>query len=132
MIQKALMIAMFALLSLPLAAGCGGEKEKTVKKARTSPAQIEANQIWADRCVTCHGEKGLGDGPGSAGLDPKPRDFSDPSWEDSVTDEHIEKIIVYGGAAVGKSPAMPSNPDLAEKPAVVKALREHVRSLKKQ
>ena len=39
-------------------------------------------------------------------------------------------IIKFGGAAVGKSPAMPPNPDLVAKAEVVTALREHVRSLK--
>jgi hypothetical protein len=33
-----------------------------------------------------------------------------------VTDEQIKKTVLYGGAAVGKSPAMPANPDLDGKP----------------
>jgi hypothetical protein len=55
----------------------------------------------------------------------------DPSWQTSVTDEHLEKIVMYGGAAVGKSPTMPGNPDLMAKPEVVKALVAHVRGLAK-
>jgi mono/diheme cytochrome c family protein len=94
-------------------------------------ALAEAEQIFATRCVTCHGAQGAGDGPGSAALDPKPRDFQDPSWQASVTDEHLEKIVMYGGAAVGKSPTMPGNPDLMAKPEVVKALVAHVRGLAK-
>jgi hypothetical protein len=39
--------------------------------------------------------------------------------------------VQYGGAAVGKSAAMPSNPDLMSKPAVVAALREYVRNVAK-
>ena len=57
------------------------------------------------------------------------RNFRDPAWQQSVTDQHIEQIVQYGGAAVGKSPAMPANPDLMSKPEVVAALRAHVRSL---
>jgi len=90
----------------------------------------EAQQIFASRCATCHGVNGAGNGPASGGLDPKPRNFHDPVWQASVTDEHIEQIIQYGGAAVGKSAAMPSNPDLTSKPEVVTALRAYVRSLK--
>jgi hypothetical protein len=45
-----------------------------------------------------------------------------------VSDEHLERIITYGGGAVGRSPAMPPNPDLADKP-VVKGLRQHIRTL---
>ncbi len=103
------------------------------KPAATDPAaaRAEAEEIFATRCVTCHGPLGAGDGPASAGLTPHPRNFTDPAWQGSVTDEHIEKIIQYGGAAVGRSPAMPGNPDLASRPAVVAALRAHVRSLAK-
>ena len=59
--------------------------------------------------------------------DPHPRNFHDKAWHQSVTDEHIEKIIQYGGSAVGKSPAMPANPDLTSKPDVVAALRKKIR-----
>jgi len=89
----------------------------------------EEKQIFETRCYTCHGMKGMGDGPGSAGLNPKPRNFTDPTWQGSVTDDHINKIILYGGAAVGRSPMMPGNPDLIAKPEVVAALVKHVRSL---
>jgi mono/diheme cytochrome c family protein len=98
--------------------------------ASTAPgAEAEARQIFESRCVTCHGPGGAGDGPASAGLTPPPRNFQDPVWQTSVTDAHIEQIVQYGGAAVGKSPAMPANPDLMAKPEVVAALRAHVRGL---
>ena len=92
-------------------------------------AQREAGEIFATRCATCHGPKGAGDGPAGVVLTPRPRDFRDPAWQASVSDEHIERIIVDGGVAVGKSPAMPPNPDLTSKPEVVAALRALVRSL---
>ncbi|MDQ3266645.1 MAG: c-type cytochrome [Myxococcota bacterium] len=87
-----------------------------------------AAETFATRCTPCHGPSGKGDGPASAGLTPKPRNLGDAEWQKSVTDTHIEQVISYGGAAVGKSPAMPPNPDLADKP-VIKALREHIRQL---
>lgn len=92
-------------------------------------AMAEAEKIFSTRCATCHGPKGRGDGPASKGLDPQPRNFHRADWQDSVTDEHIEKIIMYGGAAVGKSAAMPANPDLTGRPEVVDALRAHIRGL---
>jgi mono/diheme cytochrome c family protein len=92
-------------------------------------AMAEAKQIFETRCFTCHGPQGAGDGPASKGLTPPPRNFQDPAWQKSVTDAHIEQIIQYGGAAVGRSPAMPGNPDLTSRPEVVAALRAHVRSL---
>jgi mono/diheme cytochrome c family protein len=98
----------------------------------TEAARKEAAELFASRCTTCHGATGEGNGPASQGLNPKPRNFHDGSWQTSVTDTHLDRIIQYGGAAVGKSPGMPPNPDLVGKPEVVAALREHVRSLKSQ
>ena len=96
----------------------------TATKARTPVAT--AKQIFIQRCVPCHGATGQGDGPASASLNPKPRKYADPEWQASVTDDYLEKIIKYGGAAVGKSPAMPNNPDLTD-PAVVAALKDIIR-----
>jgi mono/diheme cytochrome c family protein len=95
----------------------------------SAAAVTEAEDIFKTRCTPCHGPQGRGDGPASAGLTPPPRNFSSPEWQKGVTDEHIEKIVVYGGIAVGRSPAMPGNPDLDGKPEVVRALRGHIRKL---
>lgn len=97
--------------------------------APTSPgdASAKAKDIFATRCTPCHGATGAGDGVASASLDPHPRNFHDKEWQKSVTDQHIETIIKVGGAGVGKSPAMPGNPDLSD-PAVVSALRAMIRA----
>jgi mono/diheme cytochrome c family protein len=98
--------------------------------AAISPAAAkEAAEIYTARCALCHGAGGKGDGAAAAALNPKPRDYSDPAWQTSVTDADIEKIIVGGGTAVGKSAMMPANPDLASKPEVVQALRAKIRGL---
>jgi mono/diheme cytochrome c family protein len=95
-----------------------------------SAAQREAGVIFSTRCATCHGPRGTGDGPGAAALEPKPRNFQDPAWQASVADDHLRRIIVGGGGAVGRSPLMPPNPDLVTKPEVVEALVAHVRGLR--
>ena len=91
----------------------------------------EAQDIYKNRCTVCHGETGKGDGDGSAALDPKPRDFTSADWQAEVTVDHLTKIIVYGGAAVGKAPTMSANPDLDAKPEVVAELVKFIRGLKK-
>ncbi|HMJ10281.1 MAG TPA: cytochrome c [Polyangiaceae bacterium] len=88
----------------------------------------EAQKLFKARCGVCHGAAGKGDGPGAAALNPKPRNYTNAEWQKSISDEAIAKIIVTGGAAVGKSPSMPANPDLASKPAVVSGLVGIVRS----
>lgn len=94
-------------------------------------AQAEAETIFIQRCAACHGPNGAGDGAAAANLSPKPRNLQDAAWQSSVTDAYLENIIKLGGMGVGKSAAMPPNPDLAGKSAVVKALVTKVRSLKK-
>ncbi len=97
-------------------------------EALTPAVLQEAEEVFNTRCAVCHGPRGAGDGAASAGLTPPPRNFQDKAWQSGVSDEHIERIIAYGGGAVGRSPAMPPNPDLADKP-VVKGLRAHIRGL---
>jgi mono/diheme cytochrome c family protein len=115
-----------SLLALTQLAACskGG-------KSPSPAAQQEAAQLFATRCSVCHGAQGTGDGPGSAALTPKPRNFKDQAWQASVTDDLMEKIIIFGGATLGKSAAMPPNPDLAEKNEVLTALRMHIRNIGK-
>jgi hypothetical protein len=114
------------------AAPAGGSATAAPAPAVSPAAAAEARQIFASRCTPCHGPQGRGDGPGASGLNPPPRNYHDTVWQASVTDDEIEKAIVYGGAAVGRSPAMVGNPDLGGKPEVVAALRAMVREFGKE
>lgn len=131
-------------LALPLL-GCGGNDTGTPPSSEqvssdtsgggqatnAAAVQDEAQQIFGSRCATCHGQEGRGDGPGAQLLNPKPRNFHDKDWQKQVNDKEMEQAIIYGGAAVGKSPKMASNPDLQAKPEVVKALITKVRDFAK-
>lgn len=124
------MVCAGALLAV---AGCGGGggggggSAKAPQVEVTAADRAEADELFAKRCAACHGTTGMGDGPGAMALTPKPRNYRDRAWQKSVKDEEIEKAIVYGGAAVGKSPQMVANPDLQAKPGVVAALRLKIR-----
>jgi len=98
--------------------------------AAASPAD-EAKKVYTGTCQVCHGEKGAGDGPGAASLNPKPRDFGNAEWQGSVKDEDLEKVILGGGVAVGKSPTMPGNPTLKGKKEVMAELIKIIRGFKK-
>ena len=110
------------LLVLGLATACGKPPDEAV-------ARKQAFEIWTNRCANCHGVRGAADGPQARLLDPPPRKLNDRAWQSSVTDEHIKKVIVDGGQAVGKSPLMAANPDLSDKPEVLDALVAYVRAL---
>ncbi|RKZ00526.1 MAG: hypothetical protein DRQ13_00205 [Ignavibacteriae bacterium] len=58
---------------------------QTVMEPNT--ALLEAGkELYTINCVACHGEDGLGSGPGAAALNPPPRDFSNPEgWKNSQT-----------------------------------------------
>jgi len=124
--------APFLLAALALCVACGDSGDApapapTPDPAPTEPAPIEPEPTPAPTpeaepagapdpvageahyklyCATCHGEDGCGDGPGAAGLDPKPVKHCDGSYMNALSDEHLFKVIEQGGPAVGKSPLM--------------------------
>ncbi len=122
-----------AIACLGLVTACGGGSEEP--SAPTSPAQPEAPAPtpepptppetpeppaatggppdaargathYATYCASCHGPAGAGDGPVSAGLNPKPAKHSDAAYMGALTDEYLFQVVKEGGAAVGKSPLM--------------------------
>ncbi len=133
------MSPVFKFLALAAFAAACNKTESTATQTKTSsttsttaaPAETaeDAHDLFKTRCAPCHGEMGKGDGPGAAALNPKPRNYTDVAWQGKVTDEDIKKTILYGGAAVGKSPAMPANPDLEDKPELDELVKK-VRSFK--
>jgi cytochrome c553 len=128
-----------AVLFMALAAGCTKKSEAPQAEPSASdnvavatiPPGEEAQTTFKTVCATCHGEGGLGNGPGAATLTPKPRNYTDKAWQASVTDDQIKQTILMGGAAVGKSPMMPAQPQLKEKPEVVAALVKIIRTFGK-
>lgn len=119
------------LFGVALALVACGKKEGGGTGSSTAAVSPEAEEVFTSRCSTCHGTDGKGTGPAAANLNPKPRDYTDSAWQASVTDDQLKTTIVKGGAAVGKSPLMPPNPDLESKPAVVDGLVAKIRSFKK-
>ncbi|MEM7413361.1 MAG: c-type cytochrome [Myxococcota bacterium] len=88
-------------------------------------------------CVTCHGETGKGDGPGGAGLQPPPRDFSTGDFKFDADgngtpgeDADLRMVIAQGAAAFGGSPLMTpwggtlTDEDIDNLVAVIHSLKE--------
>jgi cytochrome c oxidase cbb3-type subunit 3 len=67
---------------------------------------VKGETHYKTLCVSCHGEKGDGNGPAGGALTPKPTNFTDAANADRLTDEWVYKMVKNGGAANGKSPMM--------------------------
>ena len=123
----------------PPSSGVPGAKPESGQKGQqgkpgtgtTMTGDERAAALFGQLCQTCHGPNGDGNGPVAASLPVKPRNYTDPAWQASVTDEQIKDIIVKGGAAVGKNAMMPGNPNLADDPDELNGLVKIIRGFKK-
>ena len=88
--------------------------------------------MFDKRCAVCHGAGGAGDGPSADSFEPRPHNYTDPAWQADITDDQIKEIILKGGANLGKSPAMPSNTLLRERPEVLDGLVKIIRGFGKR
>lgn len=41
---------------------------------------VSGAAVFTANCATCHGDRGLGDGPAATGLEPPPADLTDGAW----------------------------------------------------
>ncbi len=80
-------------------------------------------------CAVCHGETGHGDGVGAAALNPKPRNLSEKAYMDTLSDEHVFKVIKEGGASVGKSMFMTAWGPILKEDQAIHDVAAYVRSL---
>ena len=89
--------------------------------SNTYANEIDAVEIYAEKCALCHGEDGKGT---STGIDFGVKDFTDKEWQDSRTDDEFVHSITHGN---------PDNPNyipfgdmLSEEE--IKAMVPHVRT----
>ena len=131
------------MITVLLLAACGKNSEPPKPtsgspnaKPESGPSQAaaggaggksQAELMFGTLCATCHGADGSGNGPAAASLSPKPRDYTDRTWQASVTDEQLKETILKGGQGVGKSPMMPGQPQLANQPEVLDGLVKIIR-----
>jgi mono/diheme cytochrome c family protein len=95
------------------------DAKKVKNPMPSTPENLAAGeQLFSDNCVLCHGDKGMGDGPGAKTIKVKPANFTDPkiqasetdgalfwkmgngrgpmpAWKDILTDEERWKLVNY-------------------------------------
>jgi mono/diheme cytochrome c family protein len=129
--MRSLVIAIPLTLAA-LTGACGKNAQEDSGPAQSAggpPSQAQA--YYTARCVVCHGLYGAGDGPSADSFNPRPHNHTDPAWQASVTDDQIREIILRGGVRLGKSPAMPSNTLLRDRPEVLDGLVKIIRGFGK-
>jgi hypothetical protein len=115
-------------IALPLVAGACGQDSPP---SRQETGAAEAQVMYDTKCSRCHGMDGTAHGPSSDSLQPRPHNYADPAWQASVTDDQIKEIILRGGIHMHKSPAMPGNPFLKNRPEVLDGLVKIIRGFKR-
>jgi mono/diheme cytochrome c family protein len=122
-----LVLGMFALVGglvvaddIPPAPWVAPDDAKKVKNPipPTTETLAAAQDLFTDNCVLCHGEKGVGDGPGAKAIKVKPANFTDakvmaaetdgsiywkmtngrgpmPAWKDVLTDKERWELVGY-------------------------------------
>ena len=107
------------VLSTVILAACGGgapaetEPEVPAEYAgKTNPfagqadAATAGGALYAERCASCHGATGAGDGPAAAALDPKPADLATVASDQA--DDFLFWRIMEGGAMEPFNSSMPA------------------------
>lgn len=72
----------------------------------------EGLTLYKIHCAKCHGKQGKGNGLMSADLDPKPRDLSDPTVMDDISDWMHYVVVRDGSEALDLSNQMPAAGDI--------------------
>lgn len=118
-------IAGFALLVLPgilqaaerdpLQPRVPPDKIQSAKKEKNPfPATLEniakGKAIFEGKgtCFNCHGMEGRGEGPASVGLDPSPRNFTNPAFYAVKSDGELMYILKNGSPGTAMMPMLGS------------------------
>ena len=78
------------------------------------PLLVQGRKVYLNRCLSCHGETGAGNGPISATLTPPPGNFLAQSWKHGKTPETILGLVRKGAP----NSAMPAFQGLENEEAI--------------
>lgn len=87
------------------------------------PPETEGLEVFTTHCVVCHGERGKGNGPIAASMNPRPADLTNPARIAALSGDSLAQIIAKGRGAM---PGM----EASLTPEKVRAVITYVRTLK--
>jgi mono/diheme cytochrome c family protein len=98
--------------SLLLMAGCRAPApaakdalQEAFREGALTAVEARGHRVFLQRCATCHGPEGRGDGQNAYNLQPPPPDFQESLPKLSLEDRR--KVVEGGTAALGRSPLCP-------------------------
>jgi mono/diheme cytochrome c family protein len=100
--QRIPFLILLAILTFSIAACKPGGEARPLQ--RDAAATARGQQLFADHCAICHGERGDGHGMRSQALDPRPPDFTSAQWQVIHPEESVSNSIRDGV----RGTAMPS------------------------
>ena len=75
----------------------GRRSEPIPKEIAGDPLLVRGREIYLDRCVSCHGPSGRGDGPLAKGLTgPPPRNLALDPWKHGDRPEQVLAVLANG------------------------------------
>lgn len=100
------------LMALLVVAGCRAAPpsakdavQEAFRDDALSSREARGHRVFLQRCATCHGPQGRGDGQNAYNLQPPPPDFQESLAKVPRADRR--RIIEGGTAALGRSPMCP-------------------------
>jgi len=107
--RRATALVLFVLVG---GAGCRGQAEPPrdavqlgFRDGSLTSLEARGKRLFSERCATCHGREGRGDGQNAYNLQPPPPDFSESLRKLTLADRR--RVIEDGTAALGRSPLCP-------------------------
>lgn len=65
-------------------------------RLESAPARERGRHLFLSYCAFCHGERADGKGVRRSGLSSRPRDFTDPTWRQRTSPQHVFFVIREG------------------------------------
>ncbi len=75
------------------------------KPPKMTPELIQKGMaVYTTNCLSCHGEKGDGNGPAGAYMNPKPRNFGEGKFKAGGKPEQLFKTVTSGLSGTAMAP----------------------------
>ena len=107
------MVVTSLAIGLVVSAGCRATPppakdvlQEAFRDDALSATEARGHRVFLQRCATCHGPQGRGDGQNAYNLQPPPPDFQESPAKLHVGDRR--KVVEGGTAARGRSPLCPA------------------------